>query len=248
MDAMAAQTFDAHRGSDAQTSPTREAIRWAQVFHFLELALSHPGEDGLLYFRSQRAESELQAALCGLSGGAAQAGVAASAAAFFAGLRSRSFDEVEAEHIALFSANFPTVPCPPYGSLFTAEESKRLEEMLEIKQFYHRSGVDISASFDDLPDHICVELEFLQLLCFRLEDALRAEDTGMVAGLRNTMTIFLDRFMLPFVRRLTAISGRMAPSNPYSHLLAVTRDVLESHRRHLAGETASASLRKESLS
>lgn len=240
MDAVIAPAPGSSKKLGASPGAVLTGARYAQIYHFLELALSHPGPDGFEYFRKPPTAAELGCALAALPGGGeCKEQAAAAASRFFASLAQRSYEDVEAEHIGLFSANFPTVPCPPYGSLFTVDENKRLEEMLAIKQFYHRSGVDVAASFDDLPDHICVELEFLQLLCFRLDDALRDRDTEMATGLVNTQTIFLDRFLLPFVRRLAKIANGMAPENTYSHLLTATRAVIEHHRQHL--ETAAAS-------
>jgi hypothetical protein len=111
-----------------------------------------------------------------------------------------SYEEVEAAYIALFTNNYPHLPCPPYGSLFTAIDSeKRLEEMLAIKEFYQSHGMDIADSFDDLPDHLCVELEFMQLLCFREREAEEMPGPGTdLAGVRKAEAEFLDRFLLPF--------------------------------------------------
>ena len=241
MDVAVAQAHGSRKDLGASPGAVLAVARYAQIYHFLELALSHPGPDGFEYFRRPETEAEFQSALASLHGGEEFKVQAASAAArFFASLGQRSFEDVEAEHIGLFSANFPTVPCLPYGSLFTVDENKRLEEMLAIKQFYNRSGVDIAASFNDLPDHICVELEFLQLLCFRLDAAISDRDLEMASGLVNTQTIFLDRFLLPFARRLARIAAGMAPENSYSHLLTATRAVIEHHRQYLEAAAVSS--------
>jgi TorA maturation chaperone TorD len=141
---------------------------------------------------------------------------------------------VESDHIALFSANFPQVPCPPYGSLFTADDDgKRLEEMLAIKTFYQDSGIDVSETFDDLPDHICVELEFMQVLCFREHDAMTQGDHELAEAVRAEQAQFLDRFLLPFAERLSFLALRIASDNPYSHLLGATNRLLTHHRESL---------------
>lgn len=212
-------------------SAASAAAVWARLYHFLELGLAHPAEEGFAYFRGPNAEAEFQSAIRQLPNRDELINQAVFAGrAFFDALRARSFEELEADHIGLFSANFPAVPCPPYGSLFTAPESKRLEEMLAIKGFYHRSGVDISGSFDDLPDHICVELEFLQLICFRLEDAIARGDLALVERLRRTLIEFFDRFFLPFVQRLAPLAIRMTPENPYAHLLHAAQALAEHSR------------------
>ncbi len=214
------------------------ATKRAQLYHFLELALAHPGEDGHDYFRRVSAEEEFLLAYgqaVGSEPELAEKGGAA-ARAFFAQFRTMSYEEVEAAHIGLFTNNYPHLPCPPYGSLFTAIDSeKRLAEMLTIKEFYQQHGVDIADSFDDLPDHICVELEFLQLLCFRENEAAQAGEADVVAGIQSAQAEFLDRFLLPFASRLADIAIESVPQNCFSHLLDATRFYLLAHRSQLGG-------------
>lgn len=212
------------------------ALERARLYHFLELALAHPGEEGHEYFRKEATEAEFLLMYSELLQHAddLRSDALAAAGTFFAVLRRMSYEEVEAAHIALFTNNYPHLPCPPYGSLFTAIDSeKRLEEMSAIKEFYQHSGVDISDTFDDLPDHLCVELEFVQLLCFREDEASRAGDAGLLAGVRATEIEFLDRFLLPFATRLAEIAVGTVSGNPYSTLLEVTRCLLLQHRRDL---------------
>ncbi len=212
------------------------ALDRAQLYHFFELAFAHPGEDGYDYFCKKDSELEFLILYTGLfqtDDELATKGLAA-AQKFFSVLREMSYEEVESAHIGLFTNNYPHLPCPPYGSLFTAIDSdKRLEEMLAIKEFYQRNGVDIADSFDDLPDHLCVELEFMQLLCFREKEVADEGDQDVLAGIRATQVEFLDRFLLPFAGRLAEIGIQSAPENPYSQLLEVTRCFLNQHRREL---------------
>ena len=44
--------------------------------------------------------------------------------------------------------------------------------------------MDIADSFDDLPDHLCVELEFMHMLCFREKRSRRGEDLELDPGVR----------------------------------------------------------------
>jgi len=224
------------------------ALDRAQTYHFLELALAHPGEDGHEYFRKDSTESVFKQLYTGLlkSNDALCATGLAAASAFFGALRRMSYEDVEAAHIGLFTNNYPHLPCPPYGSLFTASDSeKRLEEMLAIKEFYQRNGVDIAGSFDDLPDHLCVELEFMQILCFREQEIAEAGDQDLLAGVRATEAEFLDRFLLAFAGRLAEIGLQSMPENPFSHLLEVTRCFLVQHRQELGATVAPATQDQE---
>lgn len=212
-----------------------EATRRAQLYHFFELALAHPGEDGFDWFRRESTELAFADAWSGLFGDQSSQGLLA-ARGYFSQLRGMSYDEVEAAHIGLFSSNFPHLPCPPYGSLFTAPDAdKRLSEMLAIKDYYHRNGVDIAETYTDLPDHLCVELEFSQLLCFREDEAAKNDDAEVVGGLRATQAEFLDRFLLPLAKSLVSLAAAAMPENPYSRLLESLHCFVLQHRAGLGG-------------
>lgn len=227
------------------------ALNRARIYHFFELALAHPGEDGFDYFSREATERELLEACAGLpeSDEALREKGMMSARSFFTMLRSRSYENAEAAHISLFSANYPHLPCPPYGSLYTAADSgKRLEEMLAIKSFYQKNGVDIADSFNDLPDHLCVELEFSMLLCFREAEALSVGDAGVLGGVRSVQKDFLDRFLLPLGNNLADLAVSSSPDNPYSALVETMRCFLLQHRRELDATAESSSQDQESQS
>jgi TorA maturation chaperone TorD len=215
--------------------------RRGQLYHFLELALAHPGEGGHDYFRLESTETDFQqfyAAEVQSEAKLADKGIPA-AGKFFSSLRGMSYEEVEAAYISLFTNNYPHLPCPPYGSLFTAVDSeKRLEEMLAIKEFYQSHGMDIAESYDDLPDHLCVELEFLHMLCFRESEAEEAQDLELIRGVRVVEAEFLDRFLLPFATRLADLAVGSVPNNPYSDLLEAARCFLLAHRIELGKPAA----------
>ncbi|WP_128003426.1 TorD/DmsD family molecular chaperone [Piscinibacter defluvii] len=209
----------------------------AQLYHFFELALAHPGEDGFDYFAQAATADDFllrfNAVVVTLPEIAAHA--AGAATRYFEGLRSLGFEAAEAAYISLFVNNYPHLPCPPYASLFIASDSdKRLTEMLEIKQFYQEHGVDMAETYDDLPDHLCVELEFLQVLSFREGDAALRGDLELLNGLRQTQAQFIDRFALAFIERLADIAVQTVADNPYSHLLDALRCMVLAHRRQLA--------------
>ena len=63
--------------------------------------------------------------------------------------------------------------CPPYESVHRKDRPEfELGLVLgpstnDVKKQYQESGLDISKSFRDLPDHIAVELEFMYYLCLK---------------------------------------------------------------------------------
>lgn len=231
--------------------PPSPVLNRARLYHFLELALAHPGEEGVDYFKLDTTESEFLDVLSGLFGADQDSLESALAPArrFFARMRTDPYEVIESAHITLFSANYPHLPCPPYGSLFTAaDSSKRLEEMLAIKEFYHQDGVDIADTFKDLPDHLCVELEFLQLLSFREDEMARKGDGKVLAGIRCRQAMFLDRFLLPLSNSLADLAAAAMPDNPYTDILQTMRCFLLQHRRDLEASVEYSSHDQESPS
>lgn len=216
-----------------------DALGRGRIYHFLELSLAHPGEDACELLGQENSELLFLTNYVGLfcqMEELCKRGIE-SAKRFFQDFRNLQYEEVEASYIELFSANFPHLPCPPYGSLFLASEGdKRLEEMLAIKAFYQKYGIDIDESFDDLPDHLCVELEFLQILCFREDEAEKMEDYELIASVRAVQAEFLDRFLLPFAARISKIANETMPENLYSKLLDVMNCTLLQHRHLLSKE------------
>lgn len=234
----------------AEDSDSKSLAR-AHIYHFFEVSLAHPGEDGFEYFK-QNTTSYLfllqYADLLDAGGELTTKGLVA-ANKFFELIRNMSYQEAEAAHISLFSSNYPHLPCPPYGSLFTAVDSeKRLEEMLAIKEFYQQNGIDIAETYDDLPDHLCVELEFMQVLCFREHEADQKNDDRLISGLHGTQIEFLTRFLFPFINRLADIAIQSAPENPYSYLLEVARCFITHHYNELYTATELSRSDQESQS
>lgn len=221
--------------ASADTTATSVAMARAQLYHFFELALAHPAPDGVAVFRARTTQHACDAALRrAFTEGEAWGAAADSASRFFAALQSHDDAQVEAAHIALFSAGFPTLPCPPYGSLFTVQGDKRLEAMRQIKAFYQREGFDLNEDFTDLPDHLCVELEFMQALCFVEHDAETAGDGMAAARSRSAQAEFLDEFLLPFARGIANAARVQKTPNLYADVLAAVAACAEGHRNALA--------------
>ena len=67
------------------------------------------------------------------------------------------------EYTRLFTTAIPSVPCPPYESIYRENEVMG-NSTLSALDSYSQSGLRVLETFRDLPDHIGVELEFLYYL------------------------------------------------------------------------------------
>jgi len=63
------------------------------------------------------------------------------------------------------------LPCPPYESVYRRDRVKDEigtlmgPSVLDVKNRYAEAGLELSKSFKDYPDHVAVELEFMNFLC-----------------------------------------------------------------------------------
>ena len=125
----------------------------------------------------------------------------------------------------------------PYGSVWLEDASTVMgESTMEALEFYREGGFDISADFREVPDHVAVELEFLYLLIYRENEALRNADAGALrakAALRKRfLTKHLGRWIGPFTAAV--IAG--AQSNFYRRLATLSDGFITMESRLAAAD------------
>jgi TorA maturation chaperone TorD len=107
--------------------------------------------------------------------------------------------ELAVAHAKLFVGPFE-LQAPPYGSLYL-ESQKRLmgESTMGVLEMYQRAGLALSSDFQDAPDHIAAELEFMYFLIAKELQALRKEDRTEALGYLKMQQEFHDKYLLPWV-------------------------------------------------
>lgn len=98
----------------------------------------------------------------------------------------------------------PQALAKPYASVWLTDEPELMQDSaMELLQFYAQGGFEIDDEFRDLPDHVAVELEFLYLLSYQLNQAQASEDANALQALRVLRTAFLighlGRWLGPFM-------------------------------------------------
>lgn len=142
------------------------------------------------------------------------------------GFRRATPDELLLDYTRLFLG--PTnIPAQPYGSVWL-EETKTLmgESTMAVLDLYREGGFEIDEDFRDGPDHVAVELEFLYLLLFRANEALRLGDAAQqeaVAGLKRR---FLKQHLGLWVRPFAAAMRENAQTPFYRSLSELTERVV----------------------
>jgi TorA maturation chaperone TorD len=93
---------------------------------------------------------------------------------------------------------------------------------MAVIDLYQDADFEVDEDFKELPDHIAVELEFLYLLIFRENEALRAGDTAMLERTRSLKRHFLDQHLGRWVTPFAAAMRGNAQSAFYRTLADLT--------------------------
>jgi TorA maturation chaperone TorD len=92
----------------------------------------------------------------------------------------------------------------PYASVWLTGENVVMQDTtMELLQLYEQGGFAIDENFQELPDHVAVELEFLYLLTYQLRQAQAGGDAEALQALQVLRTAFLaghlGRWLGPFI-------------------------------------------------
>lgn len=137
--------------------------------------------------------------------------------------------DFQGEYMRLFDVGAVRPPCPLYGGEWGIGTRKR--SMEEAVRFYRFFGMKVDQSARELPDHVTVELEFLQVLAFT-EGMTRARGVDP-ASLLRAQCDFIDRHpgrWWPMLQR--KLPGE-SPSPFYGALVALTGAVLVADRAYM---------------
>lgn len=125
---------------------------------------------------------------------------------------------LQVDHAALFVGPYQLL-AHPYGSVHLENNRQVMgETTAEVKQLYLNAGVDVSDTTIEVPDHICIELEFLQYLLYQLNESEKNE-------LLDTVALpFITRYYLPFMNSFLDKVVAHAESDFYKTLGKLHRD------------------------
>ena len=127
-------------------------------------------------------------------------------------------EELAVEYSRLFVGPFG-LKAPPYGSIYLDNERTVMgPSTMETIQFYEEEGLARDEGFNELPDHIAVELEFMYFLVFREAEALQKGESGRAEVYRQKQEDFRSRFLDKWV---PALCGNMQEGTDNGFYLAL---------------------------
>jgi len=109
---------------------------------------------------------------------------------------------------------------------------------VEVKKFIETTGLDYDPRFTGIPDHVSVELEFMQRLSEWEADKWVQEDRKSAEYCRTVQRMFLERHLLRWVSQFCDAVMAQAELPFYRAMAELTRNYMEFERQSMATETA----------
>lgn len=143
-------------------------------------------------------------------------------------------DDLLVEYTRLFLGPVEAV-ARPYGSVWLTKEKTLMQEAsVAVLELYREGGFDLAEDFRDLPDHVVAELEFLYLLLFRENRALRDGDAAALEDILALRRRFLGEHLGAWLPAFCEVIARESTSRYYRALASLASGFIARERARLA--------------
>ncbi|MES9876587.1 MAG: molecular chaperone TorD family protein [Candidatus Sedimenticola sp. PURPLELP] len=112
------------------------------------------------------------------------------------------------------------------------------EKTVEVKAFIETTGLDYAKEFTGVPDHISVELEFMQKLTEWEADKWNQEDRENAEYCQIVQRKFLERHLLSWTPQFCDSVMNQAKMTFYSSMADLTKNFMEFERQSIATDSA----------
>ncbi len=142
-------------------------------------------------------------------------------------------DQLRLEHARLFIGPFSLL-VPPYGSMYLEQEEHLMgKSTQDVHRWYLSESME--TSLKEMPDHICIELEFLYLLVFRELIAMQKKPSADEhrARYRDKQRQFLEAHLGRWIPAFEKKVREYAELDFYRNLAAAARLFIEADMQEL---------------
>jgi len=137
-------------------------------------------------------------------------------------LEENSEEDLVADHAQLMIGPFELL-APPYGSVYLEKNRKIMgDTTMEVGQFYFDCGLEVASDYNDPPDHIAVEMEFIHFLFSEIFKSLNEDKEVTAENYKTKLREFLEKYYLPFSDNFAEKIKDNAETNVYK----ITGDVI----------------------
>ncbi len=150
-----------------------------------------------------------------------------------AGKQYDSLEKLLVEYSKLFLGPDKLL-APPYGSYYLNDKTTMGASTTEVIKIYEKLDLELSDSFQDLPDHISLELYFLAYLVE--QQLVLQQEKGSAAG-RNVLkwqNYFLENYLYPWQDEFTDKIKSNYDSDFYSPLADIYSCFIDREIEYLA--------------
>jgi len=110
-----------------------------------------------------------------------------------------ALEALQVEYTYLFINAVPRVPAPPYASAYTGQGLLMAEPAEAALQAYREAGLALAKNYQDLPDHLAAELEFLAWLGLQAVSAYEKGEKHEGNQWEEKGKAFLSRQVTPWL-------------------------------------------------
>jgi DMSO reductase family type II enzyme chaperone len=139
-----------------------------------------------------------------------------------------SEEELQVEFTRLFDAAAAGPLCPLNGGVYKGERMPTLEEMV---RFYNYFGLTAGDEFEELPDHITTQLEFMHFLA-RCEDE-HSNDSEEAANYQRAQRDFLNRHLAKWIPQMEQKAKENNPRPFYLTLITLLSSFVQAEQRSI---------------
>jgi TorA maturation chaperone TorD len=144
--------------------------------------------------------------------------------------RTSGADALLLDYSRLFLGPFE-IPAKPYGSVYLDGEKVVMgDSTLQAMALYREGGFELGEDFQEMPDHVAVELEFLYQLSFQLGQAETADERAALIALKRR---FLAEHLGRWVGTLSEAIRTGAETGFYKQLASLTERVINEDLQEL---------------
>jgi len=149
-------------------------------------------------------------------------------------IQKYSDEDLAVEYAKLFVGPYE-LKAPPYGSVYLDKERRVMgDSTMEVIKMYHEKGLSIDEDFKELPDHIAVELEFMNYLIYReIETRLKSKLEDTREDLRN-QEIFLKKYLGTWVPDFSKTIIENSNNHFYINLAKCTAVFIKTDMDHIS--------------
>jgi len=211
----------------SDSTPSKQADFRSKVYGILALAFSLPQENATNLYKSILDAQEI---------------IRTNASVSQPEVDSPSLSNVDLkkEYLRLFVGP-GHVKCSPYESIYRQDRPILAKGLVmgpstaDVRRRYAEADLILAKNFNDLPDHIAVEMEFMHFLCAEELRALEDGNSQESTKRREMQQEFLREHLEPWVDRFAECVLRSTRSSFHKSAANLLKTFVKSESEHFQG-------------